>query len=417
MRNKIIKRILIGFLALVLTAGVYFLGFFTYKWSLSDTEQELLKILDAYDKHYYYQDPNIIDTICDAILDDYSDYYTPEEYEAVIRTNLGKNVGIGLSFLDDTNVISEVIINSPCFKAGIKAGGTVISAVSRNMGSTGENIRNFILDLSEGSNVTLDIDYSGTVKRYEVKKQTYNQSYVTYKNAEGTFAYVDNSTSMELKKISDDNLSKSGVGYIKYTSFNGKDGGLYGSVSQMKTALEKFKLDGNHTLIFDLRDNGGGYMDVLSGVAGMLVEKHEDRQVMSITKDHDGKETKHYVGTNYYSSYAFEKIYVLANQNTASASEVLIGAMLDYDTKGVVSIVLDGHEKNEETIYKTYGKGIMQTTYKYLDGSAVKLTTAKVFWPVSNRCIHGVGVTTSTSQKVLNAENENAFEYALSIIE
>ena len=415
MKNKVLKRILICVLTLMITAGVYFLGFFSFKWSLSDTEEELLKVLNTYEKHYYYQNDNLVDVICDAILDDYSDYYTKEEYEEILKTNLGQSVGVGLSFIKGTNYIHEVIVNSSCYEKGVKAGGTVISAVCQNTGSTGDGVLDYLNALSEGSNVTLKIDYQGTVETYEVTKKTYSRSYVTYKNAEGTFVYKDNLSSMQLSKISDDSVIKSGVGYIKYDTFNGKEQNSYGSVSQMKTALEKFKADGNRVLILDLRNNGGGYMDVLSQIAGMFVEKHSSNQVMSITKDRDGKETKYYIGANYYSHYNYEKIIVLANENTASASEVLIGAMLDYDTQNKVTVVIEGHIEDEQTVFRTYGKGIMQTTYRYADGSAVKLTTAKVFWPVSNRCIHGVGLREDISEKVVNAGELNAYDYALSL--
>ena len=98
MKNKNLKKIFTTFLVAVFITGVYFLGFFTYKWTRSDTEKDFLKILDAYDK-YYYSDGKIVDKIMDALFDEYSRYYTPEEYEALKRANKGENVGVGLSFI------------------------------------------------------------------------------------------------------------------------------------------------------------------------------------------------------------------------------------------------------------------------------------------------------------------------------
>ena len=157
-------------------------------------------------------------------------------------------------------------------------------------------------------------------------------------------------------------------------------------------------------------------MKILSEVAGLFVEKESDNQVLCLSKDKYQKETKFYIKNSLYSTYGFEKIIVLANQNTASASEVLIGAMLDYDTQNKLTVVLDGFTENGQTTYRTYGKGIMQTTYLNVDGSAVKLTTAKMFWPKSNISIHGIGITETTSSKVKNATNGDAYQFALNLL-
>ena len=416
MRKNIIINVLIGVLTAALTTGVFFLGFYTYKWSLSDTERTLLEILDNYEENYYYKSDDVIDVICDAIFDDYSTYYTPEEYESVKSVNLGKSVGVGISMIKGSNEIYEVAINSSAYQSGVKTGGKVILAKIGGKEYSGDDISTPLLSLSTGDEVELTIDYQGDIEVYNLKKQVYNRSYVTYRNANGTFVYEDNNSAMNLVKYSDKSIGSGGVGYIKYTAFNGQKDDSYGSVYQMKTALEKFKADGNKTLILDIRNNGGGYFNVLSPIAGMLVEKHGENQVASISKNRDGEITYHYIKNNVYDSFGFEKIIVLANRKTASASEVLIGAMLDYDTQNKVTVILDGYESNGETVYKTYGKGIMQTTYKYSNGSAIKLTTAKIYWPVSNISIHGVGITTGISSKVLNAVNGDAYEYALSLL-
>ncbi len=80
---------------------------------------------------------------------------------------------------------------------------------------------------------------------------------------------------------------------------------------------------------------------------------------------------------------------MLANYNTASASECLLGAMLDYGTIGYGDIYLS----EIDGVARTYGKGIMQTTYYDYDGGyANKLTTAQIYWPLSDTCIHGRGI-------------------------
>jgi carboxyl-terminal processing protease len=86
---------------------------------------------------------------------------------------------------------------------------------------------------------------------------------------------------------------------------------------------------------------------------------------------------------------------VLANENTASASECLLGVLVHYGDvlKNNSDVIL---EMNEEGAYRTYGKGIMQTTYMLLSGGALKLTTAKIYWPDGETSIHGVGFTDGT---------------------
>ena len=78
--------------------------------------------------------------------------------------------------------------------------------------------------------------------------------------------------------------------------------------------------------------------------------------------------------------------------------------------------VVSSSIKNGERVYKTYGKGIMQSTYVNFDGSAVKLTTAKIFWPISNTSIHKDGVIGLDSGKILKVEKENALNYALELV-
>ena len=92
-------------------------------------------------------------------------------------------------------------------------------------------------------------------------------------------------------------------------------------------------------------------------------------------------------------------VIVLANDGTASASECLIGALLDYGEKGFSKerLIL---EKNDAGVARTYGKGIMQTTFSLSNGGAFKLTTARMLWPKTKTCIHKTGITTLPQNEV-----------------
>ena len=105
----------------------------------------------------------------------------------------------------------------------------------------------------------------------------------------------------------------------------------------------------------------------------------------------------------------------MIDEDTASASEALVGAIYVYSTKinFNLKVIISSSILNGEKVYKSYGKGIMQTTYPNVDGSAVKLTTAKLYWPISNVSIHGVGITTSIIPTAINADAETALSVAL----
>ena len=99
------------------------------------------------------------------------------------------------------------------------------------------------------------------------------------------------------------------------------------------------------------------------------------------------------VGNKYGEYFAGSEIYVAANGNTASASEALIGAMVDYGAIGFEDIYITDTVQKEGYAAATYGKGIMQSTYvNTKTGEAIKLTTAQIYWP-NGRTIHDVGIT------------------------
>ena len=211
--------------------------------------------------------------------------------------------------------------------------------------------------------------------------------------------------------------------YIKYTGFNGRGGDtkVNSSSWQMKVALQKFRENKKSKLILDLRNNGGGYMDILENIAAHFIDcEHGSKKLVSKAVYKDESESKFYSTSVDYSDYGFEKIVILANAGTASASEALIGAMLDYDVGKRVSVVLSASKKKDtgESVYKSYGKGIMQTTYvNPLGGDAIKLTTAKIYWPVSNLSIHDVGVCKSAleiyAERIYEPTYESGADYEL----
>jgi carboxyl-terminal processing protease len=193
------------------------------------------------------------------------------------------------------------------------------------------------------------------------------------------------------------------VAYIKYSAFSGTKSGLDGSNGQLTDALNIFKEKNKSKLILDLRGNGGGYMSILCQVASNFINVEDGKTALvAVAVDKNGNKENFVSKKSVYNSYGFEKIVVMCDEGTASASEALIGAMLDYDVNNIVSVVVSSSTLNGQTVYKSYGKGIMQSTFTNgITGEAVKLTTAQIYWPVYGTTIHGVGLTPKLDNRIL----------------
>ncbi len=419
--TKTAKRV-IAICAVIVGLVVAFISGYASRFIFVDDElKSAYYLLEKYKKYYYYDDGDIVTDIENALLDKYSQFYTKQEYEAMKQQAKGEMVGIGVQVTVGTTRISGIIGNSPCEKAGVKAGGNIVAVVK---GETEIAINNFDEFASEidavpvNGEITFKVDYDlAGVKTYTVKRQKFITSYVTYVDSEICYGFSDSDG--EMKATEKDKIATvvgDKTAYIKYDAFNGTNAGLEGSAGQIREVLRIFKERNRTKLILDLRSNGGGYMDILCDVASNFIGVENGARVAvsyAIDKN-DYVQTFTSSKTCYY-DYGFEKIVVMCDENTASASEALIGAMLDYDNDNIVSVVVSSSYSGLEKVYKTYGKGIMQTTYMNLDGSAVKLTTAQIYWPVSDTCIHNVGITKETSPKVINAERELAFLKALDL--
>ncbi len=419
--TKLAKRVIAICVIIVGLAGAFIGGYASRFLFVDDELKNAYYLLEKYKKYYYYDDGELVTDIENALLDKYSQFYTKQEYKDLKEQAKGEMVGIGVQVAVGTTRIIGITGNSPCEKAGVKPNGDIIAVVK---GETETKIYNFDEFASEidavkiNGEITFKVRYGlEDVKTYTVKKQKFITSYVTYVDSDICYGFSDDDGEMKAaKKDKIVNVVGDKTAYIKYDAFNGTNSGLEGSAGQIKEVLKIFKERGKTKLILDLRSNGGGYMDILCDVASNFIGVENGARVaVSYAVDKNDNVQTFTSSKSCYYDYGFEKIVVMCNENTASASEALIGAMLDYDNDNIVSVVVSSSYSGLEKVYKTYGKGIMQTTYMNLDGSAVKLTTAQIYWPVSNTCIHGVGITSETSPKVINAERELAFLTALDL--
>ena len=419
-----IKKIIAAVAVLAFGAVGFFCGFYYHDYFVDPEYVSLKFIIENYKKYYLEEQENYIEIMGDSLLDSYSDYYTAEDYAIIQKTAQGVRAGIGITFsgYQTEYYIYNVLGNSPAEKAGVKSGG-LIKGIKEDSDSafldlTYDAFVKKMESIPVGKQFELRVDYDGEVKTFSLAKSEYNETYVFYTDKDGSFRFSDQDGELKFVSYQYDlgvDLPED-TAYIKYTSFNGLSGDLYGSANQFKVALQKFKENGRKKLIIDLRNNGGGFMNIMCEIASHLVCAQDGSKVLiskAIYKD--GKEDKFNSPRTDYYDYGFEKIVFLANSGTASASEALIGACLDYDgLRNIVRVVLS---RSSDGKYKTYGKGIMQTTIENrISGEAIKLTTAKIYWPTSDTCIHGVGITkslTAFSDKIIEAQYMENVDYEL----
>ena len=392
---KLILSLVIALIVIVSFVGGYFSYYLINRKSVT-VASDLARIMQDVG---YIVDPQtgevreiteeeIAYALVNAFLDEYSAYFTAEEYKEKRAQDKGSRAGVGVSFYTEEPIVGKVAGNSPAFKAGIKAGDIILSGKVGEKEQTFENstqVVQFMID-ANGLEMTLTADRNGEEKQFTLTESEYITSYITYFDSEKELHFEsDIPSGKPTAKICDGGMLEldESTAYIRLDQFEGD------ASEQLDGALSFMKERGRSKLVLDLRNNGGGSMTVLEDVASLLIYNDgKDRFPIAVAKGKKDKEVFKTGRNAFYDNVT--GIAVLANERSASASECLIGAMLCYGGQfsGDRLII----EKNDGGIAKTYGKGIMQTTYMLITGGAFKLTTARVFWPNDETCIHGKGI-------------------------
>ncbi len=378
-------------------AFLFFAGGFLVCWSTLDKEiRTLINVKKKVQNEYYKEvtDEEFYRAIFGGLndsLDDYSYYMTPEEYAEVIRDLEGNRNGIGLVFNGaETELrIARVCGNSPAQKAGLRAGEKVVGMGDSESAiapcSSFEELTAFLSQYADGESFFLKVQSKeGQERIVSLAKAAYVENYVFYrtKTTAHTFsvAAADGSEGEAMPYLDES------TAYIQLIQFTGD------AASEFGKAMEQFKTEGKKNLVLDLRGNGGGYLDIMQNIASYFCKNTTESYPVVAVADYGEKKEKYRAYGNYYSSYFAEdsRIVVLADALSASASECLIGCMLDYGTIGYQDICI----AERSGIAKTFGKGIMQETYvlNFVKQDAIKLTTAEIRWPVTENSIHGRGV-------------------------
>ena len=411
--SKPMKGFLLAVIAVAVAAALFFAGYYTYYLSLDEGLRSLLWVKKTVEEEYYQaiDDEDFWQAAIDGAvssLDQYSAYYTDEEYDEQTDANRGILAGIGASFFAGSNKISKVAIGSPLFFAqeNADAAGAWVTGVGSSETAladtfTQETLSKEMAKYGEGDAVVLRVSEKGakdkdaaTCRTLSLVSAQYHESYVLYaaagrayavlydEDGEGVWTDVSAYTSVDEKV-------PAGQAYLRLVQFNG------GASDEFAEAAGQYKADGMQTLLFDLRNNGGGRLDILQRIAPYFIASTDvPRAVILRARYRSGAEVvAHAVGNFYDEYFAGSEIYVAANGNTASASEALIGAMIDYGAIGFEDIYITDTVQKEGYAAATYGKGIMQSTYvNTKTGEAIKLTTAQIYWP-NGRTIHDVGIT------------------------
>ncbi len=277
-----------------------------------------------------------------SVLDDYSVYYTPKEYQAMLDTTAGEYTGIGVQIIDHNSQIVVVtpLAGSPALEAGIKSGDIIKYVDDADITGLTTSQAAELIRGKEGTHVKLGI-IRGTEKiNFDVIRKTILTSTV-----EG--------------KILDEN-----TGYLKVTDFSDN------TVELVKKELNKFDESGIKKLVIDMRNNGGGTLNSAVDMLNLFVTEGPVVYVDYATGNED-----------IYESDLKEQKYeiaVLINGGSASTTEVFAGAV-KYKNEGIIVGT------------QSFGKGIVQTLYPLKNGSGVKFTTAEYF-SVDRTPVHKVGV-------------------------
>ena len=335
--------------------------------------QELSQYIDQY-YLFDYEEEDVENGIYKGLMaglgDVYTGYYTPEEYEDFMETSNGSYSGIGAMLSQDytTGIITVVraFSGSPAAEAGMQTGDILYMVEGEEV--TGKDLSLVVTDLKgvEGTQVQVSM-----LRGRDILEMT-----LTRKNIEVP--------TVESRMID------AQIGYIAITEFDDV------TDEQFMEALDALEAQGMKKLIVDLRDNGGGLVDVTCAILDRLLPEG----LIVYTEDKYGnRRGERSDAENYYSG----DMAVLVNGNSASASEIFAGAIKDYGVGTLIGT-------------QTFGKGIVQSLFPLSDGSAVKITVSRYYTPEGNN-IHEVGITPDlVVEQGENPEVDNQLQKAIEVL-
>ena len=329
------------------------------KWDENGMSKEAVEIKDkaeilsSYINRFYLNDIDygkmgdiIYKAMVSGLDDKYAAYYTKDEYKDISEKTKGEFCGIGAYISqgknDNSLKVAGVVKGGPTEKAGIKKGDIIVEVDGENIQGKDSSYAVSKMKGKKGTNVSISVVRKGNKKpiTFNIKREVIHDNTVSYK-------MLDNN-----------------IGYISVSAFETV------TKKQFKSAVDCLEKKNEKGLIIDLRDNGGGLLDTALDMLDHILPK----KLVVYTKDKNG------VAEEYYTKDDKEikiPIVILVNGNSASASEVFCGALRDYGKAKLLGT-------------KTFGKGIVQSSFAFRDGTGLKFTTSKYYTPKGIN-IHGTG--------------------------
>ena len=375
----------------------YYQRYYNYAGGMPDTHAHAKKTAELFLSNYFdkinREDKDavthaLLDCYVDALGDPYSVYREPEAADSYTTDMSGKFGGIGVmveyNYDAGTIMVNTVYIDSPAQRAGIQVGDYLHAVDGMTIEELGidkavNHIRGEI-----GSYVNLTLIRGESFVNVTVQRAEVQEINVAYQ--------LDQQTK---------------IGYVQIVAFKGN------TFEQFAAAIDALEADGALGIVFDLRGNPGGYLQSVCDVISYLIPndktivtyQYKGSGVIELVSENDetstGQTLDHVVNL---------PMAVICNEYTASAGEIFTSAIRDYRNEGLIDATIVGTT--------TYGKGIMQNTYSYADGSSITMTVA-YYNPPCGVNYHGTGVTPDINVELTetgDAQLDRAFEAVKNLI-
>lgn len=298
---------------------------------------------------YYVDDVDGDTLVTEAIkamlktLDPHSAFTTPAETKEFTEPLNGKFSGIGVQFnlLEDTVYVIQTIPGGPSQRVGIMAGDRIVAANDTVI--AGKKLKN-----------------TDVMKRLRGPKGSVVD--LRIKRGDELIDFAVTRDDIPLYSVDETFMADPATGYIRITRF------AESTPQEVHDAMQKLKAQGMKNLILDLSDNGGG---LLSAAADVASEFLPAGAAIVSTAGRAAQPATYY--TEHTGDFLDGRVVVIANQNSASAAEILSGALQDHDRGLIVG-------------RRTFGKGLVQRPFPFPDGSMIRLTVSRYYTP-SGRCI------------------------------
>ena len=344
------RKFIIALLATIFIAGFICTGQAEEK-TIIDESRELFKQVQLLADSItlistdYFKTVKVKDLVYGAIkgmmgtLDGYSQFLDPESFKEITEETKGEFGGLGIQIGMRDNILTVIspIEGTPAFKAGLQAGDKIIKI---------------------GGETTQDLTLDDAVKKLRGKPGTKVTITIIREDIEKLLDFTLTRAIIKLKSIKEAKIVEDDIGYVKLVEFQER------TAADLKKNLEKLRSDGAKSLILDLRNNPGGLFESSLDATELFLDPGK---MIVYTEGRDPEKRTEYE-TKKESDFDELNLVILVNKGTASASEILAGAIKDNKRGLVVGV-------------PTFGKGSVQTVIPLKDRSALRITTASYYTP------------------------------------